>query len=401
MNVSFAPHRPAGAYALALPVWSEDMLSDRLASLGEPARTVAARAAESQRFERELGAVAETFVQDDDQVRRLLLVGLGANRDEPALCERIGGTLAGRLLISGETRLAIDVTGLGLSAEAAARIGFAAAARSWRYDNYRTKLGRKQKPTLEEVVIVGADMGAEDAWKTKAALLDGLSFTRELVTEPANIIYPESFVARARKRLEPLGVEIEVLDEKKMAELGFGALLGVGQGSARPPRLLVMRWNGGGQAKPVVFVGKGITFDTGGINRKPGNAMTMMFTDMAGGAAVLAAIRAVAEAKVPVQVSALVPAAENALSGSSYRPGDVVRHVGGRTSEIGNTDAEGRIVLADALAYAAARLRPSALVDIATLTGAMKIALGVGTGGLFATSDDLAAGLLAAGEATG
>src|SRR5689334_11482558 len=237
MNVSFASERPSGSYALALPVWSEDMLSDRLASLGEPARTLAGRAAEGQRFERELGGIAEAFVQDGDVVRRLLLVGLGANRDEPALYERVGGTLAGRLLISGETKLVIDLTGLGLSADAAARIGFGAAARSWRYDVYRTKLGRKQKPTLEEVVIVGGGEDADEAWKARSALLDGLSFTRELVTEPANIIYPETFVERARKRLEPLGVEIEVLDEKKMAELGFGALLGVGQGSVKPPRL--------------------------------------------------------------------------------------------------------------------------------------------------------------------
>jgi leucyl aminopeptidase len=151
----------------------------------------------------------------------------------------------------------------------------------------------------------------------------------------------------------------------------------------------------------VVLVGKGITFDTGGIDRKTGTGMTTMFTDMAGGAAVLAAVRAVAAAKVPVRVTALVPAAENAFSGSAYRPGDVVRHYGGRTSEITNTDAEGRVVLADALAYAAARLRPDAIADIATLTGAMKVALGLRTAGLFATTDDLAAGLLAAGAAAG
>jgi leucyl aminopeptidase len=150
----------------------------------------------------------------------------------------------------------------------------------------------------------------------------------------------------------------------------------------------------------VVLVGKGITFDTGGLNRKTGNSMNTMFTDMSGGAAVLGALRVIAAGKVPVRVTALVPAAENMVSGSAYRPGDVIRHFGGRTSEVGNTDAEGRLVLADALAYAAARLKPTAIVDIATLTGAMKIALGLGIGGLFATSDDLASALAAAGEAT-
>src|SRR6478672_5776756 len=158
MNVSFAPERPAGSYALALPVWSEDMLSDRLAGLGEPGRTLAARAAEGQRFERELGTVAEAFVPEGDLVRRLLLVGLGANRDETGLYERVGATLAGRLLTSGETRLVIDL---------------GAAARSWRYDVYRTKLSRKQKPTLEEIVIVGAGDGADAAWTARSALLDG------------------------------------------------------------------------------------------------------------------------------------------------------------------------------------------------------------------------------------
>ena len=185
---------------------------------------------------------------------------------------------------------------------------------------------------------------------------------------------------------------MRVHDTEWLAEHGFGGVLAVGGGSAAPPRLIEATWRprGAGSAPHVVLVGKGITFDTGGLNIKPGDGMKTMKTDMAGGAAVLAALRLIAEARVPVRVTALVPAAENAFGASSYRPGDVVRHYGGRTSEIANTDAEGRIVLADALAYAAARLRPSVLVDVATLTGAMKIALGVRTAGLFATSDELA-----------
>jgi leucyl aminopeptidase len=401
MNVSFAPARPTGAYALAIPLWSEDMLADRLAGLGEPARTLAARAADAQRFERELGGVAELFVQDGDSARRLLLVGLGANRDEQALYERVGGTLAGRLLISGETRLVIDLSGLGLSGEAAARIGFAAAARGWRYDVYKTKLGRKQKPTLEEIVIVGAGEGTETAWQPRAALLDGLSFTRELVTEPANILYPESFVARARKRLEPLGVEIEVLDEKQMAELGFGALLGVGQGSVRPPRLLAMRWNGGGAAKPVVFVGKGITFDTGGISIKPAAGMEAMKWDMGGAGAVTGAMVALATRKAKANVVGICALAENMPDGNAQRPGDVVTSLSGQTIEVINTDAEGRLVLADAITWAQRQYKPEILVDLATLTGAMIIALGHEYGGMFSNDDGLAAGLDAAGRAVG
>ncbi|MFL6863266.1 MAG: M17 family peptidase N-terminal domain-containing protein, partial [Allosphingosinicella sp.] len=203
MKISFASERPAGPHALAILVWSEDMLNDRLASLPEPARTIAARAAEAQRFERELGGIAEAFVPEGDQVRRVLLVGLGARKDEPALWEKAGGALVARLLTSGETKLVVDLTGTGADAADAARLAMAASARGWRYDRYRTKLSRKQKPTLEDVTIVGAGEGGEE-WSRAGALLDGLAFTRELVTEPANIVYPESFVERARKRVEPL-----------------------------------------------------------------------------------------------------------------------------------------------------------------------------------------------------
>jgi leucyl aminopeptidase len=212
---------------------------------------------------------------------------------------------------------------------------------------------------------------------------------------------PAWLAGQAARGLAPLGVEVREHDERWLAEQRFGGVLGVGAGAAAPPRLIEARWRPRGARSHVVLVGKGITFDTGGINRKTGSGMSTMFTDMAGGAAVLAALRAVAEQKQPVSVTALVPAAENAFGGGAYRPGDVIRHFGGRTSEITNTDAEGRVVLADALAYAAARLRPDAIVDVATLTGAMKVALGLRTAGLFATRDDLAAELVAAGAAAG
>jgi leucyl aminopeptidase len=228
-------------------------------------------------------------------------------------------------------------------------------------------------------------------------------WARDLANTPAGTKTPAWLGEQARRELEAAGARVEVRDEQWLAENGFGGVLAVGSGSAAGPRLIEASWRprGSGRAAHVVLVGKGITFDTGGINLKRGDNMRAMKTDMSGGAAVLAATRAAAEARLPVRVTALVPAAENSFGGGSYRPGDVVRHVGGRTSEITNTDAEGRLVLADALAYAAARLRPSVLVDVATLTGAMKTALGERTAGLFATSDDLAAQLLAAGAQAG
>ena len=209
-----------------------DMLHERLAGLDEPARTLAARSAEAQRFEREVGAIAETFIEDGKLTRRLLLVGYGAKQDEVAIHERVGGALTAKLLTSGETKLVIESA--GLDGRAAARLAFGAAARSWRHDVYRTKLGRKQKPTLEEVVIVGADKAAEKEWAHEAAVLAGLDFTRALVSDPPNVVYPETFVERCRAGLS-LGVEFEVLDEA-MRKLGMGALLGVAQGSVRLQR---------------------------------------------------------------------------------------------------------------------------------------------------------------------
>jgi leucyl aminopeptidase len=403
LKISFAAQRPEGAYALAIPVWSEDMLHERLAALPQAARTLASRAAEAQRFEREAAAVIETFVEEGGTVRRLLLVGLGGSRSDPSIFERAGGALTAKLLTSGESRLVIDLAGLGLDAEAAARIGYGAAARAWRHDAYRTKLTRKQKPSLEEVVIVGASGDAAAAWERRAALLEGISFTRRLVTEPANILFPQSFVERCRERLEPLGVEFEVLDDAQMRELGMGALLGVGQGSEKPPRLLAMRWNGveGGRTKPLVLIGKGITFDTGGISIKPALGMEAMKWDMGGAGAVAGTLLALATRKAKANVVGVCALAENMPDGKAQRPGDVVTSLSGQTIEVINTDAEGRLVLADAMTWAQRQYKPEVMVDLATLTGAMIISLGHEYGGMFSNDDGLAAQLNAAGLATG
>jgi leucyl aminopeptidase len=379
------------------------MISERLAGFAEPARTLAARAADAQRFERELAAIAETFIEDGPVARRVLLVGLGGKRDDEAIYERIGGALTARLLTSGETRLVIDLTGLNFDGLSAARIGFGAAARSWRHDAYRTRVGRKQKPTLEEVIIVGGGDEAHNLWQHQAALLDGLDFARTLVTEPANILYPESFVARCRQALEGLGVEFEVLDEAAMEKLGMHALLGVGRGSEKRPYLLAMRWRGGAdpQATPAVLIGKGITFDTGGISIKPAQGMEAMKWDMGGAAAVAGAMRALAGRKAKANVVGVLALAENMPDGRAQRPGDVVTSMSGQTIEVINTDAEGRLVLCDAMTWAQRQYQPKVMVDLATLTGAMIISLGHEYGGMFSNDDGLAAGLAAAGNSTG
>jgi leucyl aminopeptidase len=256
------------------------------------------------------------------------------------------------------------------------------------------------------VAADGSDAGALAAAASRAHLLaSATSLARDLANTPSNVKDPAwlaDTAARVAGGVRGLGAEVR--DERWLAENGFGGVLAVGGGSARPPRLVELRWrppSAPSGVPHVVLVGKGITFDTGGISVKPAEGMHLMRTDMAGGAAVIGALRGVAELGLPVPVTGLVPCAENHLSGSAYRPGDVVRHYGGTTTEVSNTDAEGRMVLADALAYAVGEHDPDLMVDVATLTGAMKVSLGLRTGGLFATDDDLAARISAAGERTG
>ena len=403
MKVSFTAQRPTGNYALAIPVWGEDMLGERLACFDDAGRTLAARAADAQRFEREAATIAESFVNDGDSARRLLLVGLGGKRDDDALFERVGGALTARLLCSGETKLVIDLNGLDLGADAAARIAFGAAARGWRYDIYRTRLSTKAKPTLDEIEIVGGGEGTEESWNHRSSVLAGLSLTRELVTEPANIIYPQSFVERCKDSMSGLGIEFEVLDERQMADLGMNALLGVALGSAQPPRLLVMRWNGAAdpQEKPVVFIGKGVTFDSGGISIKPAAGMEAMKWDMGGAGAVAGAMKALASRKAKANVVGICGLVENMPDGKAQRPGDVVTSMSGQTIEVINTDAEGRLVLCDVLTWAQRTFKPEYVVDLATLTGAMIISLGYEYAGMFSNNDGLAAKLADAGMKTG
>ena len=399
MQIRFADHRPEGDYALVLPVAGKDRKA--LASLGAEQQAVAA-ALDRNRFEGEAAGASEHFFDDGGTVRRLLVVGTGTSSPAEA-AEKLGGTAASKLLTSGETRAVIDLTGLDYDAEAAARVGLAAALRSWRYDRYRTTLKDKQKATLTEVVVVGAAGGAEQRYTERwAPVVAGVELTRELVTEPANIIYPESFVERVKASLEGTGVEIAVLDKAAMTKLGMGALLGVAQGSIRDPRLLILKWNGGAAGgQPTAFVGKGVTFDTGGISIKPAAGMEAMKWDMGGAGAVAGAFKALALRKAKANVVGICGLVENMPSGSAQRPGDVVTTMSGQTVEVINTDAEGRLVLADAVHYVQKEFHPSTIVDFATLTGAILISLGHEWAGLFSNNDELAGQLLRIGEESG
>ena len=399
MQIRFADRRPDGDYALVLPLAGKDWKS--LGSIGDD-RALVEGALKRQRFEGEAASAVELFVGGEGGPRRLLLVGTGEGAKPAEAAEKLGGTAAARLLLSGDKGAVIDLSGLNYAADDAAKVALAAALRAWRFDQYRTTLKDKQKPTLEEITIVGAPADAEGRWRNRwQPVMDGVAFTRELVSEPANILYPESFVERC-KLLADLGIEIEVLTGEQMKKLGMGALIGVAQGSVRDPRLLVLKWNGGTPGTPpVAFVGKGVTFDTGGISIKPAQGMESMKWDMGGAGAVVGAFMALAKRKAKANLVGVCGLVENMPDGNAQRPGDVVTSLSGQTVEVINTDAEGRLVLADAITWVQRNHKPTTIIDLATLTGAILISLGHEYGGLFAPDDELAQQLLSAGEATG
>lgn len=351
---------------------------------------------------------------------RLIVIGLGKAGD---LVEgdwpRLGGVILGALR-KGETAtlLAERPDGTGITGEQLADIGLGAMLRAYSFDRYKSKPGKNgdngkdgdakdgdngkaaKAPVTLDIVAAEASK-AKKAWIARSAVAEGAILARELVNEPANVLGPVEFAEKAAA-LEALGVTIETLTEKQMKKLGMRALLGVSQGSSRPPRLVAMHWNGSkSKDKPVAFVGKGVVFDTGGISIKPAGGMEDMKGDMGGAAAVVGLMHALASRKAKANVVGIIGLVENMPDGNAQRPGDIVAAASGVTIEIINTDAEGRLVLADALWYAQKTYEPKVIVDLATLTGAILVALGNDYAGMFATDDGLAAALSKAGEATG
>jgi leucyl aminopeptidase len=314
--------------------------------------------------------------------------------------QKAGGEIIAKVQTSGAKHIAVHAA--NLSAKAAAQVAYGATLRNWRMDKYRTKLAETSKPTVSILTVVGAAADAAGAWTGYQAIADGVALTKELVTEPANIIYPESFVERCQ-HLKEMGVEITVLDDMQMAELGMGALLGVAQGSRKPARMLVMKWDGtnGARQRPVALVGKGVTFDTGGISIKPAAGMEDMKWDMGGAGAVAGTMKALAGRKANAYVVGVCGLVENMPDGNAQRPGDIVTSMSGQTIEVLNTDAEGRLVLCDALHWVQEIYNPEYVVDLATLTGAIIVSLGNEYAGLFSNDDELADKLTAAGKASG
>ncbi|UOR08715.1 leucyl aminopeptidase [Qipengyuania flava] len=396
MHIQFSQSRPQSARLVA-------QVTDK-GKLPEGLEKALAEGAESARFKGKAGQLFEGFVERDGQVLRLALAGAGDRNDETRLanCEKAGAALAAKYQSIGNAELVLDLAGSSLSAEESASVLLGLRLRNWRYDIYRTTMKDEQKVTLATVTVVGAPEGTEAAWEELTHLAAGVEFTRELITEPANILYPESFVERCRERFAGTGAEIIVLDEAEMEKLGMGSLLGVGLGSDRESRILAIRWDGGeAGTAPTAFVGKGVTFDTGGISIKPGPGMEDMKWDMGGAGAVAGAMLALAGRKAKANIVGVMGLVENMPDGKAQRPGDVVTSMSGQTIEVLNTDAEGRLVLADALHWTQEEFKPARVLDFATLTGAMIIALGHEFAGVFSNDDELARQLHDAGEATG
>jgi leucyl aminopeptidase len=345
-----------------------------------------------------------TILAPGANLTRVLAVGLGKPAETTQkILEEAGGTIVATL--ARETSVA--VANSALSAQQAAEVALGAVLRSYRFDRYRTKEKPEDKPKLSKLTVLTAEMPkAKAAWEPLEATAKGVFLARDLVSEPPNVLDPPEMAERCRK-LSDLGLKVEILGPKEMGKLGFGALLGVAQGSVKEPRMVVLHWTGAsGNArklkdKPVVFVGKGVTFDTGGISIKPAGGMEDMKWDMAGAGTVIGLMAALAGRKAKVDAIGLVGLVENMPSGNAQRPGDVVTSYSGQTIEVINTDAEGRLVLADVIWYAQQKYDPKFIVDLATLTGAIIIGLGHEYAGMFSNDDGLAQRLTAAGQVTG
>ncbi len=406
MQISFAAPSLDRTGAVAVGA-AEAGLLPSAATLDKSLGGALGRAMGSSRFKGKAGQVLELLAPSGGRFSRVVLVGIGrADKFDVAAVEKLAAAVVGRLLTSGEKELAFAIDlpkgGKLKAAQLAAHLAMGAQLRSYTFIKYRTKQRDEHEPTLASIIIGTEETSAaRKAWQRMQAVADGVFLARDLVNEPPNVMSPQEFAARAQG-LSKLGVKVEVLGEDEMRKLGMNALLGVGQGSARESQLVVLQWNGGRKKdQPVAFVGKGVCFDSGGLSLKPGASMMGMKGDMGGAAAVTGTMRALAARKARVNAVGVLGLVENMPDGKAQRPDDVVTSMSGQTIEILNTDAEGRLVLADALWYAQTRFKPRFVIDLATLTGAIMVALGLEHAGLFANDDKLAGRIQEAGREVG
>jgi leucyl aminopeptidase len=370
-----------------------------------PAADLVRGAAETNRFKGKNGSSLDILAPQGLKAKRLIVMGLG----KPAELKendflKLGGAVAGKLKAGRDPVSVIAELPKGsMAADQAAAVAAGMRLRAYKFDRYKTKKKDDEEATLRAniSIAVGDVAAARKAFAPNAHLVDGVVTARDLVNEPPNVLFPVEFARRAGQ-LRKLGVAVDVLDVTAMKKLGMGALLGVAQGSSQPSRTVIMRWNGGKRGdQPVAFIGKGVCFDTGGISIKPAASMEDMKGDMGGAACVVGLMQALAARKAKANVVGAIGLVENMPDGNAQRPGDIVTSMSGQTIEIINTDAEGRLVLADVLWYVAKKFKPKFMVDLATLTGAIMVALGTEYAGLFSNNDELAERLIKAGLETG
>ena len=405
LKLGFAPFTSAAKGVLI--VFADDALNvgPESRAVLKPSGDLLARAAAGEGFKGKLGSALELVLPAGLSASRLIVIGVGKPADlKPKDFLRLGGVAASKLTsTTREATICCELPGGAMSAAQAARAALGLTLRAYSFDRYKTKKKDNDERALKAKVTfaVAEPAAARKAWRPEESVGGGVLLARDLVNEPANVLYPEEFARRAQQ-LKKVGVTVEVLDAKAMSKLGMRMLLGVALGSRREARLVVMRWNGGRRgAQPVAFVGKGVTFDTGGISIKPAQGMEDMKGDMGGAACVVGLMQALAARKAKVNAVGIIGLVENMPDGNAQRPGDIVTSMSGQTVEIINTDAEGRLVLGDALWYTKNRFKPQFMVNLATLTGAIIVALGQEHAGLFSNNDELAERLSKAGEATG
>jgi leucyl aminopeptidase len=370
-----------------------------------PAEELVRRAATADRFKGKNGSALDLVAPSGLDVQRLVVVGVGKARDlKTQDFVKLGGVAMGKLPAAvSEATLIADLPGGAFKPERAADLALGVQLRAYEFDRYKTKRKEEEEKSakVRVKIAVARVTAAENAFAPRAAVATGVAIARDLVNEPANVLYPEEFARRAGA-LKKLGVVVDVLDVKEMKKLGMHALLGVGQGSEHESRTVIMRWNGGKRgAAPIAFVGKGVCFDTGGISIKPAANMEDMKGDMAGAACVVGLMHALAARKAKVNAVGAIALVENMPDGKAQRPGDIVTSMSGQTIEIINTDAEGRLVLSDLLHYVNKRFKPKFMIDLATLTGAIIVALGQEYAGLFANDERLAERLIKVGSEIG
>lgn len=417
LTLSFLKSPKKTADTIILTVYDKNRLSPSASQIDKKAKGFIAQALKADKnFAGKAGQAMVLPLPAGTGYARAVLAGLGeaGKADAPAL-ETAGGKLFPVLKNLGVTHLTwladFDKGMPVKGGQAAAHLAMGLALRSYSFTKYKAKGKDDKTAALKSIDMVLDDSaGATKAYKELSAAAQGVFLARTLTNEPPNVLYPESYAAIIGKELRPLGIAIEVLDDKKMQKLGFGAHLAVGMGSARPPRVVIMRWNGAtGSSKsksakskpPIAFVGKGVTFDTGGISIKPAAGMEDMIMDMGGSATVVGLMKTLALRKAKVDAVGIVGLAENMPSDRAYRPGDIITSLAGKTIEIINTDAEGRLVLADALTYVQRTCKPRLIIDLATLTGAIMVALGLDYAGIFANDDALWDRLDKSAKATG